>query len=289
MKKIMIILLLITVTTLVYAQDFSEVITQGVFNLTPVELTEIEGFFNGVYLVQSKDNIPYTEVDIFDNRNLDSPYSSLKYYSYLNRTNETVTESIIEIYGQQFSLGRAVSENRDFAFDIAADHPGEMWYFRYDDKEYLCYVASLQRMINSRDKGMLLFDITDKENVQFIFLDTFNFSLEPQIGIRDDEPGLCILQSETYWGKEYNANRRTMLYVINNGQLEPVCNEKGKHIEAFWDWDKREYEYLLIYEDKNQNYAFEKMKKYKNNILVSESYSTHDDGVFDRVIQYTGK
>ncbi len=289
MKKLTLLIFCITINAIVQAQSFSGLIEQEFFNpSTPFEITEVEGYFNGVYLVQSHDNIPYTEIKIFDNQNFDSPYSSLKYYSYSNRTSETVAESIIEIYGQSFSLRyRKNISGENMVRDIMWS-AGKLWRFNYMNEEYLCYVTHWLNAIDPQFMVVLLFDITDKEDVQFMVFDTFDQGYIPQIGIRSDvETGLCILRTDPCnMEGAYDPNLRTRLCAITNGKLEPVYNEEGQNIEVFWYWHRQEYEQLSIYEDKNHNNSFEKIRKYKNNILIFEVYSTNDDGIFDRVIQY---
>jgi hypothetical protein len=63
----------------------------------PVTLTKLTGSFDGSYLVQGDDKIPYIQVEIFNGTSF-----NLRYYSNSLRTTSIDIGSIIQLNGKQF-------------------------------------------------------------------------------------------------------------------------------------------------------------------------------------------
>jgi hypothetical protein len=142
MKKLFLPVIILCIAQAVNADDstdFFDGIAREFFQPF-TDMTKLEGGeFNGYYLVQPDDNIPYREVSMFSW----PAYGEygLKYFSYSKRTSSDATNSIIEIYGQQFSLGFLKDEANGWPRDIMWSG-GAFWTFAYNGKTFLSYITN---------------------------------------------------------------------------------------------------------------------------------------------------
>ena len=222
--KSILYMLILCVAQIAYSDDFFDGIA-GEFFQPFTSMTKLEGEFDGYYLVQPDDSIPYREVSMFSW----PAYGEygLKYFSYSKRTSSDATNSIIEIYGQQFSLGFLNDDENSSPRDIMWSG-GEFWTFEYNGKTFLSYITNQLGANGWMFAHVLLFDITDKENVQFHIFDTHAFvGHQPQLYIHD---GRLFIFITGYTGSP------AKFYSLDT--YERLVNENGDDIEFDFLYDK---------------------------------------------------
>ena len=229
MKKMILPIIILRVTQLTHADDstdFFDGIAGEFFQpYSNTNMTKIEGSFNTNYFVQPEDNIPYEVIKYFG---WPENYEyGIKYFSFSFRTNKEVKDSIIEIYRQQFSLGFLRDEVDGSPRQIMPSS-GEFWTFEYNGKTFLSYITHQAGANAWYAKHALLFDITDKKNVQFHIYDTEIFGgYQPQLYMHG---GRLFIFITGYTGSP------AKFYSLDT--YEKLVNENGDDIEFAFSYDK---------------------------------------------------
>jgi hypothetical protein len=264
MKKIPVsIIVFFNTLQLLYSADNIFAYISGDFFQEYNNVTAINGRFNIHYLVQPSDNIPYEEITIFslnDSDNYDERDKyKIRYFDGSRTTASPSLESIIEIYGQQFPLGYLDDDHRwprDFRW-----HTGEFWLFEYNGKTFLCYTASA--IPSDYYNYVLLFDITDRDNVQFHIFVTFHFGYAPKLFTHDSR--LYIFISDIR--DDYDGYWHSRFYSLDT--FERMAHEDGSEVEFVFGYDKwRNPPDFFV----SSNFPHGEISMYKNSTVDNSKY-----------------
>jgi hypothetical protein len=193
----------------------------------PIEMEKIPGIFNGFYA----GDVLYKEVAIFSNK--DYP---MKYFSDSQGIGDN-HGSKISIFDQEFYLGK-IDEQENVYADIHLS--SSWWLFEAKNRTYFCSLAS-QRGADPYGFVLLLFDITDKRNIEFYTFTTFNLNGIPAFGFfPEQEQQLCtlrIIRDNYYIVKPY---------YIKDGNLIEFCKPSGDSYCLEFEWSKWKAGEILI-------------------------------------------
>ncbi|GMO41576.1 MAG: hypothetical protein Ta2F_17530 [Termitinemataceae bacterium] len=197
-------------------------------------MTEIKGGFNAIYITRPDDDINYTQVRSYVNaEDYSDEVFNLKYYSYENRITDDVHESIIEIFGQRFPV--TFDGNNMAPIDLITDC--SIWLFNHNETQYLCYSSVPVGSSGWPSHYILLFDITNIENIKFTMFETFANSDRPEIGLYPRNGGkLCFIVTELV---EPVGIYYSKLYSLKSVSLEPTLDKNGRNIGLCYRFDKQ--------------------------------------------------
>ena len=234
-----------TLISAIGAQDFENKVVREFFK--PLAPEKVEGELS--FDTRPPKDLPYTVVV-----GLNSNVPGLFLYRYMYRLNDTVNHGIIEIYGQRFSLGQTTYNPRNGELSSPGSpygardfdqNDGDFYSFTNNANEYLAGIFLDWPL--TRFYIVVLFNITNKQYVRAVVLDTFGIdgTLDtcPIVGIYNGK--LCILVTDR--DKSRKAYR-TRLFSIEDNRLEEVLDSRGRNIELYFEWDKGNWKEITVLE-----------------------------------------
>ena len=235
MKKVILPIILLCITQLAHADDsadfFDGIIGEFFQPYSDANMTKIEGGFDWRRVEESErreNSLPFSEMRFFYPPENDK--YGIKYFAHTDRT-DGGSGSMIEIYGQQFSLGFSEDEVDGWPREIMPSSV-EFWLVNYAGKTFLSLTAYQAGANAWYAAHVLLFDITDRENVRFRIFDTVTFTgYKPQLYMHGGR--LFILISDT---RDYYGNWHARFYLLDN--FEELANNNGKEAQFIFSYDK---------------------------------------------------